>query len=93
MANIAFTGSHNSTFVVENEGKILLVLETERFLGYKNSGLFRYKIPENPVLVFESIMDYIKKFTGFEYFENCICIEDSEVRVNGVRLSLNKAIK
>ena len=39
MANIAFSGSHNSTFVVENKGKILLVLELERFLGYKNSGL------------------------------------------------------
>ena len=37
MANISFTGSHNSTFVVEDQGKILLVLETERFLGYKNS--------------------------------------------------------
>jgi carbamoyltransferase len=93
MANIAFTGSHNSTFVVENEGKILLVLETERFLNYKNSGLFRYKIPDNPLLVFESIMEYIKKYTGFEYFENCICIEDSEIKVNGIRMSLNKAIK
>jgi len=93
MANIAFTGSHNSTFVVENEGKILLVLETERFLGYKNSGLFRYKIPENPILVFESILNYIKRYTRFEYFENCICLEDSEIKVNGVRVSLNKIIK
>jgi len=93
MANIAFTGSHNSTFVVENQGKILLVLETERFLGYKNSGLFRYKIPENPVLVFESILNYIKRYTGFDYFENCICLEDSEIKVNGVRISLNKIIK
>lgn len=93
MANIAFTGSHNSTFVVENEGKILLVLETERFLNYKNSGLFRYKLPENPILVFESIMEYIKKYTGFDYFENCFTIEDSEIRINGVRMSLAKGVK
>lgn len=92
MANIAFTGSHNSTFVVENEGKILLVLETERFLGYKNSGLFRYKIPENPILVFEAILDYIKRFTGIEYYENCFSMEDSEISINGVKFSLNKAI-
>jgi carbamoyltransferase len=93
MANIAFTGSHNSTFVVENEGKIILTLETERFLGYKNSGLFRYKIPDNPILVFESIIEYIKKYTGIEYFDNCFCLEDSEIRVNGVKFSLSRAIK
>ena len=82
MANIAFTGSHNSTFVVENDGKILLVLETERFLNYKNSGLFRYKLPETPVYIFESILKYIKNYTGFDYFENCFCIEDSEIKVS-----------
>lgn len=93
MANIAFTGSHNSTFVVEDKGNVLLVLETERFLNYKNSGLFRYKVPENPVYVYEAILNYIKSYTGFDNFENCFCIDDSEVSVNGVRISLCKAIK
>ena len=60
MANISFTGSHNSTFVVEDQGQILLVLETERFLGYKNSGLTQYKVPQNPIFVFEQIINYIK---------------------------------
>ena len=93
MANIAFTGSHNSTFVVEDKGRILLVLETERFLGYKNSGITQYKIPENPFFVFERIMDYIKKFTGFEEFENCFCIDDNVVLINGIKFSLSRLIK
>jgi carbamoyltransferase len=93
MANIAFTGSHNSTFVIEDAGKILLVLEVERFLGYKNSGLFRYKTPDNPIFVFEAINEYIKQYTGFDSFENCFYLEDSEIKVNNVRFSLSHVIK
>jgi hypothetical protein len=37
MANISFYGSHNAAYVVEEDGKILLVLEVERYLNFKNS--------------------------------------------------------
>ena len=37
MANIAYYGSHNAAFAIEQDGKIISVIEVERFLGYKNS--------------------------------------------------------
>lgn len=92
MANISFTGSHNSTFVVEDQGKILLVLETERFLGYKNSGLTQYKVPQNPVFVFEQIINYIKKTTGIEFFDNCFSIGDNYVHINGTPYPIHNLI-
>ena len=93
MANIAFTGSHNSTFAVEHKGKILLVLEVERFLGYKNSGLTQYKVPRYPFFVLEHVLDYIKSYTGFSKFENCISIGDTRVNVNGVPYDINCLIE
>jgi len=38
MANISFYGSHNAAVVVENNGKIVVVIEIERFLNSKNAG-------------------------------------------------------
>jgi hypothetical protein len=46
MANLSFYGSHNATYVVEDKGEILLVLEVERFLNYKNSGMAQYMCPK-----------------------------------------------
>ena len=92
MANIAFTGSHNSTFVVENKGKILLVLELERFLSYKNSGLTKYKIPEYPFLIIEQVLNYIAKHTGISFFENCFSVGDNYVYINEVPYYLNNLI-
>lgn len=89
MANIAFTGSHNSTFAVEHEGRILLVLEVERFLGYKNSGLTQYKVPRYPFFVLERVLDYIKRTTGFTKFENCFSIGDTRVNINGIPYDIN----
>ena len=63
MANIAFYGSHNSAYVVEENGKILTVLEVERFLNYKNSGMAQYMCPKNADLLFlsEYIPNFLKK--------------------------------
>ena len=47
MANIAYYGSHNAAFAIEQDGKIISVIEVERFLGYKNSGLAQYKCPKH----------------------------------------------
>ena len=35
MANIAFYGSHNAAVAVEQNGKVLRVIEIERFLKYR----------------------------------------------------------
>jgi carbamoyltransferase len=73
MANISFYGSHNSAYVVEKNGEILLVLEVERFLNYKNSGLAQYLVPKVPDLLFlaEYIPQFIMNKYGIEEFDNC----------------------
>lgn len=72
-ANIAFYGSHNASYVVEIDGKIVLVLELERFLNYKNSGLAQYKCPKVQDIVFlaKYIPRWIMKNYNIEEFENC----------------------
>lgn len=73
MANIAFYGSHNAAYVVEEGGKILLVLEVERLLNYKNSGIAQYKCPKFDDILFfaEYIPKFIMKKYGIAEFENC----------------------
>jgi carbamoyltransferase len=73
MANISFYGSHNAAYVVEENGKILLVLEVERFLNYKNSGIAQYMCPKVPDLLFlgQHIPKYIMKTLGISKFDNC----------------------
>ena len=44
MANIAFYGSHNAAIAVEQNGKVLTVIEVERFLSQKNAGYSQYLI-------------------------------------------------
>ena len=43
MTNIAFYGSHNAAYAIERDGELLVNLELERFLDYKNSGIAQYK--------------------------------------------------
>lgn len=71
--NISFYGSHNAAYVVEENNEILLVLELERFLNYKNSGLAQYKCPKVNDLLFyaEYIPKWIMNKFGIEEFENC----------------------
>lgn len=73
MANISFYGSHNAAYVVEENNEILMVLELERFLNYKNSGLAQYKCPKTEDLLFyaEFIPKWIMNKLGIEQFENC----------------------
>ena len=77
MANIAFYGSHNSAYVVEEGGKILLVLEVERFLNYKNSGLAQYMCPKPLDILFfaQYIPEFIMKHLNISEFENfCVSV-------------------
>ena len=73
MANISFYGSHNAAYVVEENGEILLVLEVERLLNFKNSGMAQYLCPKNTDLLFlaEYIPQYIMKKLNITEFENC----------------------
>ena len=85
MANISFYGSHNAAYVVEQDGKILIVLEVERFLNYKNSGMAQYKCAKVPDLVFLSkfIPQYLEKTFNIKEFDKCYCL-NTDVIYNGV---------
>lgn len=73
MANISVYGSHNASFVIEDKGKILYVIEVERALNYKNSGLAQYKVPRPTDILYLPyvLSDLIYRITGFSEFETC----------------------
>jgi carbamoyltransferase len=71
MANISFYGSHNSAVVVEDNGKILCVIEVERFLNVKNAGYAQYLISHTRPFLLKEICKWIEKKYGISEYENC----------------------
>jgi carbamoyltransferase len=93
MANIAFYGSHNAAYVVEENGEILLVLELERFLNYKNSGLAQYKCPKTEDILFyaQYIPQWIMNKFNITEFENCYFL-NTDVIIDEKKYELEKHI-
>jgi carbamoyltransferase len=93
MVNIGFYGSHNAALVIEKEGEIILVLEIERFLNYKNSGVAQYKTVRATFLhpIVEYLKDYILKIAGVEEFDNCYHM-NTDVIIDNVRYNLEQII-
>jgi carbamoyltransferase len=84
MANIGYYGSHNATLAIEQDGKIISVIEVERFIGYKNSGIAQYKVPKHKNYrdfqeVIRGILNFVKEEYGIERYENCIAINTDVV--------------
>ena len=84
MANISFYGSHNSAVVVEDQGKIVTVVEVERFLNKKNAGYGQYMTSRTRPFLLKEIVQWIKKTYGIDQYENCYylnsdTIEDSNL--------------
>lgn len=71
MANISFYGSHNSAIVVEDNGKILQVIEIERFLNVKNAGYGQYLTSISRPHLITEILKYIENEFGIKEYENC----------------------
>lgn len=88
MYNISFYGSHNAAYVVEKDGEVVLVLEVERFLNYKNSGMAQYACPNINNLVFFSKMipEFIMNYLGIDEFENCYFLNCDVIIYNHYRL-------
>jgi len=84
MANLSFYGSHNAAYVVEDGGEILLVLEVERFLNYKNSGMAQYMCPKVTDIFFLSkyIPQYIMNLLNIKEFDNCYTL-NTDIIYNG----------
>ena len=79
MANISFYGSHNSAVVVENEGKILCVIEIERFVNKKNAGYSQYLISHTRPFLLSEIVKWIEKTYGIKEFENCFYLNSDTI--------------
>lgn len=94
MANIAFYGSHNAAYVVEDGGEIKLVLEVERLLNYKNSGMAQYMCPKVPDLLFlsEYIPNFIKSKLGIDKFDTCYYM-NTDVIMDHIPYHLENPIK
>jgi NADH:ubiquinone oxidoreductase subunit len=86
MANISFYGSHNATFVVEKDGKILPIIEVERFSNSKNCGIAQYKPAVHILLTLEECLKFIKNEYGIDEFDTCyyectdVVVEDFDRR-------------
>lgn len=70
-ANIAFHGSHNASVVVENNNKILSIIEIERFLNTKNAGYAQYLTSATRPFLIKEILAYIQTEYGITKFKNC----------------------
>lgn len=76
MASISFYGSHNAALALEMDGKVELVLETERFINYKNGAIAQYKLVNNPFLALECMVEWIRKKYNIDEFEKCYTLND-----------------
>lgn len=72
MNNIAFYGSHNAAVVVEQDGKIVTVVEIERFLSVKNAGYSQYSVSQTRKFLIKEILKYIEKEFGISEYDTCI---------------------
>jgi len=93
MVNIGFYGSHNACMVIEKDKDITLVLEIERILNFKNSGVAQYKTvrPDYIHPIVEYLRDYILKAAGVEQFDNCYHM-NTDVLIGTKRYELEKII-
>jgi len=69
--NISIHGSHNGA-IAFNMDDTYHVIEIERFIGYKNSGLAQYKSIPYAEIVIKQILDFIKRRYGIERFDKCL---------------------
>lgn len=87
MANIAYYGSHNAAIAVEQDNKIVCVVEIERFVGYKNGGTAQYKVLKHKNItsiksVIENILRYIKENYGIDRYDTCLYMNSDIVMDN-----------
>jgi carbamoyltransferase len=83
MYNLAIYSGHNASLTIAKDGKILEVLEVERYTNIKNGGLIWYLPAHEPFNVIEDILKYFKDKYGAEEYEHLICNqEDTRTYIN-----------
>lgn len=68
--NISIHGSHNAAIAFNIDDRFYVV-ETERFLGYKNAGLAQYKSLPRPDVTISQIIEFIQRRYGIDNFDKC----------------------
>ena len=96
MANIGYYGSHNAAFAIEQDGKIISVIEVERFIGYKNVGIAQYKVPKHKSYkdfrdIIKDILKFVKEEYGIEHFEKCIAI-NTDVVIDNILINTHRDV-
>lgn len=74
MANIAFYGSHNSSIIIESNGKIIVNIEIERFLNSKNIGYSQYLPCRTRRHLIREILKWVEKTYNISEYDNCIAL-------------------
>lgn len=72
LPNIAVYGSHNASVAVEYNGKILEVVEIERFLNVKNAGYAQYYVASSRPYLSKLLLDYFQEKYGFTEYGYCL---------------------
>lgn len=71
MANIAFYGSHNAAVAVEEKGKVIAIIEIERFLSQKNAGYSQYMAAHTRPFLLTEILKFIRDEYGITEYDTC----------------------
>ena len=81
MVNISIYGSHNAAYAVSVDGAIKEVIEIERLLNYKNSGLAQYKCPKIKDILFwgKFIPKMLHKKYNVAEFDKCFYLNSDIV--------------
>ncbi len=72
LPNISMHCSHNASFAVEHNGKILEVLELERLFNFKNLGYKHWDVPYAQTHVANLVLNYFKEKYGFTEYDKCL---------------------
>lgn len=91
MANIAFYGSHNSAVAVEENGKLITVIEVERFLSEKNAGYAQYLVSYTRPYLLKHILKYIEDEFGISEYDTCYYL-NSDTLEGGTKVHYEKLI-
>ena len=70
--NIGVYGSHNSAMALSYQGKVLEVVELERWVKKKNAAFYFHFPEENPNQLTKQIHEYFKKKYGVYVYDNCL---------------------
>jgi carbamoyltransferase len=79
MANLAIHGAHNASLAVEQDGKLIVVVEFERWVNSKNVGFTSvYPLHNLKNYVVYDILKYVEDRFGISEYENCF-YQDSDL--------------